>query len=214
MRLARPIFCAPASRRLRSEFDQVLDLFLGLVGQLVAVRAEQLDAVVVERIVRGRDHHAEVGAHRAHQHRDAGRRDRAGEQHVHADRGEARRQRVLDHVAGKARVLADQHAVPVLAGLIDEPDRLPDLQGEIGRDHAIGAAANAVRSEVLASHQSPRGLVPGLDLGAPRRISILGRNGPGCLQKIWQILTHGPSDRLNDARIATQEPRHAAFTNR
>jgi hypothetical protein len=35
-------------------------------------RAEQLDAVVVEGIVAGRDHHAEIGAHRAGEHRDAG----------------------------------------------------------------------------------------------------------------------------------------------
>ena len=46
-----------------------LDRPLGVVAELVAVGAEQLDAVVRERIVRGGDHHAEVGAHRAGQHR-------------------------------------------------------------------------------------------------------------------------------------------------
>jgi hypothetical protein len=57
--------------------DQRLDLALDLVGQLVAVRTEQLDAVVVVGIVRGRDHHAEIGAHRARQHGDRRRRHRA-----------------------------------------------------------------------------------------------------------------------------------------
>ena len=39
-----------------------LDAALDLVGELVAVRSEQLDAVVVIGIVRGRDHHADIGA--------------------------------------------------------------------------------------------------------------------------------------------------------
>ena len=88
--------------------DQRLDLVLDLVGELVAVGPEQLDAVVVVGIVRGRDHHAEIGAHRAGEHGDRRRRHRAGQQHVHADRGEAGDQRGLDHVARQAGVLADQ----------------------------------------------------------------------------------------------------------
>jgi hypothetical protein len=73
----------------------------------VAVGPEQLDAVVVIGIVRGRDHHAEIGAHRARQHGHGGGRNRAGEQHIHADRGEPGHQAVLDHIAGKPRVLAE-----------------------------------------------------------------------------------------------------------
>jgi hypothetical protein len=65
--------------------DQRFDLMLDLVGQLEAVRAEELDAVVVERIVRGRDHHAEIAAHGARQHRHGGCRHRAKQEHVHPD---------------------------------------------------------------------------------------------------------------------------------
>ena len=54
--------------------QQRLYLAFDFVGELVAVRAEQLDAVVLVRIVRGGDHHAEVGAHRARQHGDGGGR--------------------------------------------------------------------------------------------------------------------------------------------
>ena len=132
--------------------DQFLDLQLDLVGQLVAVRAEQLDAVVVVRIVRGGDHHAEIGAHRARQHRHRRRRHRAGEQHVHADRGEARDQRGLDHVAGQPRVLADQHAMPVVAVLKNQARGLTDLERKLRRDRAVGAAANAVGAEIFANH--------------------------------------------------------------
>ena len=33
-----------------------------------------------------------------------------------------------------------------------EAGRLPDLEGEVRRDHAIGASANAVGAEILACH--------------------------------------------------------------
>ena len=55
---------------------QRLDPRLDLVRQLVSVGAEQLDAVVLVRVVRGRNHHPEVAAHRARQHRDRRRRHR------------------------------------------------------------------------------------------------------------------------------------------
>ena len=62
----------------------LLDRELDLVGELVAVGTEQLDAVVLIGIVRGRDHDADVGAQRAGQHGDAGRRQRAEQHDVHA----------------------------------------------------------------------------------------------------------------------------------
>ena len=52
----------PARAREQVSADLRLDGGLDLVRQLVAVRAEELDAVVLERIVRGRDHDAEIGA--------------------------------------------------------------------------------------------------------------------------------------------------------
>ena len=55
---------------------QLFDLGFALVGELLAVAIEQLDAVVVVGIVRGRDHHAEIGAQRARQHGDGRRRQR------------------------------------------------------------------------------------------------------------------------------------------
>ena len=136
--------------------DQPLDILLDLVGQLVAVRPEQLDAVVVERIMRRRDHHAEIGAHRAGQHGDRRRRHRPEQQHVHADRGEARDQRGLDHVAGQPGILADHHPMAMLAAAEHEPGRLAGLECQFRRDHAIGAATNAVSAKILAGHNPHR----------------------------------------------------------
>jgi hypothetical protein len=95
--------------------DQLLDVRLDLVRQLVAVRTEQLDAVVVIGIVRCRDHHAEIGAHRAGQHGDRRRGHGTEQQNVHADRREPGDERGLDHIAGQPRVLADHHPVAIVA---------------------------------------------------------------------------------------------------
>jgi hypothetical protein len=128
---------------------------LDLVGELVAVGAEQLDAVVVVRVVRGRDHHAQIGAQRARQHGDGGCRHRAEQVDVHAHGGEAGGERALDHVAGAARVLADDDAVALLAFDEVEARRHADLHRQLRRQlAAIGEPANAVGAEVLARHET------------------------------------------------------------
>ena len=140
--------------------EQRLDARLDLVGELVAVRAEQLDAVVVIGIVRGRDHHADIGAQRARQHGDGRRRDRAEQEHIHAGRGEAGDQRVLDHVAGKPRILADHDAVAMVAALERQAGGHADLHGDFRRHRKfVGLPPDPVRAEIFSSHPvsiSPR----------------------------------------------------------
>ena len=143
----RPRAGEPDLRRRR---DQRLDLGLDRIGELEAVRTEQLDAVVLEGIVRGRDHHADIGAHRPRQEADRRRRHRAQQQHVDADRQEARRYALLDHVAGKPRVLADDDAMAMVAAIEDLARRHADAHGDLGRHwFAVGAAANAVGAEEM-----------------------------------------------------------------
>ena len=96
----------PAADRLHA----ALDLGLDLVGQLVPVGGEDLDAVVLVGIVRRADHHARVRAHRPGDERDPGRRQRSHQQHVGAGGHDPRLQRALQHVAGEPRVLADHDA--------------------------------------------------------------------------------------------------------
>ncbi len=131
---------------------QRLDPRLDLVGEFEAVRPEQLDAVILVGVVGGGNHHPEIAAHRAGQHRDRRRRDRAQQQHVDADRREARDQRVFDHVAGEPRVFADDHALAMFAPLEGEAGRLANLQRHIRRDLAVGPAPNAVGAEIFARH--------------------------------------------------------------
>ena len=108
MRVARPIL--PAVGRIALDLaaeDEVLDPLLDFVVELVAVVAEKFDAVVLVGIVRGAEHDAGIGAQRAGDVGDAGRGQRADEQHVRAERHDAGGERIFQHVAGKPRVLAD-----------------------------------------------------------------------------------------------------------
>ena len=80
-------------------------------GSLKPVLVEELDAVVLKGIVRGGDDHAGVGAQAAREKGDTRRRHRPDQQHVDTHRADARGERALEHVAGEARVLADDDLV-------------------------------------------------------------------------------------------------------
>ena len=137
---------------LQALVHQGLDLAFALVRQLVAVRPEQLDAVVGRRIVRGRNHDPQIRPHRARHHRHRRGRQGAEQTHIHADRGEARHQGRLDHIARQTRILADHHQMPPIRIAPEQlARRQPDPQRHFGRHRmGIGAAANAVGSEIAA----------------------------------------------------------------
>ena len=153
MRLARPRPSCVGERDIDLAVEHRFDAAFDLVRQLVAVGTEQLDAVVMVGIVRGRDHHAEIRAQRARQHGHRGRRDRSEQKDIHAGRAEAGDHRVLQHVAGQPRVLADHHAVAVVAALERHAGSHADLHRHFrGHRKLVGAAANAVRSEIASRH--------------------------------------------------------------
>ena len=146
-------------RQLDIPVQHPLDALLDLVGELVAVGTEQLDAVVVVGIVRGRDHHADVGAQRAYQHGDRRRRDRAKQEYVHAGGAQARHHCVLDHIAGKSCVLAEHDAVAMAATLERKASGHADPHGDLRRHRKlVGASPNPVRAEITPCHacQNPR----------------------------------------------------------
>ncbi len=89
---------------------QALDLGLHRVGELEAVRPEDLDAVVLIRVVARADDDAGVGAHAHRQIGDGGRRHRSAQDHAAPHGANARRDRRFEHVTGEARVFADDDA--------------------------------------------------------------------------------------------------------
>src|SRR5690606_15017887 len=110
---------------------------------------------VLERIVRGGDDNAEGGTFLPRQHRDGGGGDHADESHVDPPGSEAGGDGALEHVAGLARVLADDDDRPRegvaaageedLGGGLDEPsDEIGDERGDVrlGPD-AVGAEVAA-----------------------------------------------------------------------
>ncbi|MNV05499.1 hypothetical protein D3C71_958400 [compost metagenome] len=133
----------------------------GGIVELLAIGGEELDAVVVMRVVRGTDDDAGIGAQGAGQEGHRRGRHRAEQLHIHAAGDQAGFQRRFEHVAGDARVLADHHhrAVPgtVAVALAQHPAQcIAQAQHEVGRDHALAdPTADAVGAEVLARpHQA------------------------------------------------------------
>ncbi len=135
-----------------------LDRFLDVVTQLGTRRGEELDAVVVEWIVRCADHDACRQPQRTSQVGDARRGQRAAQIDVDAGGREARLQRGLEEVPRNAGVLADQHARPVTAsGVLDGHQRAPrrpaKLHHQIRRDRRLAdTTPNSVGTEVFALH--------------------------------------------------------------
>ena len=118
--------------------------------------------------------------------RASGSGNGAEQQHVGADRGEARDEGVFDHVARQARVLADDDAMAMIAATKGEAGRLADLHRHLARDLGVGPAANAVGAEILAPHQrasqarlaricdkSDKTPICALNVMAPARIELL-----------------------------------------
>ncbi len=79
-----------------------------LIVEFVAVVAEEFDAVVFVRVVRSGENDAGIGAQRSGDVSNTWCGQRPDDENIDAERGDARDERVLEHVTRKARVLA-QH---------------------------------------------------------------------------------------------------------
>ena len=87
--------------------DQLLHLGLHLVGELVALAVEHLDAVVFIRVVGCGYHNTGIGVFLYCQEGNSGRRNGAEGHHVAAHRADARHQGGLQHIRRDACILAD-----------------------------------------------------------------------------------------------------------
>jgi hypothetical protein len=139
----------PAGGRLP---QALLDRQLGGIGELEAVGAEELDPVVLERVVRRRDDRREVKAQAADQQRCRRRRQDAAEQHVPAGGGDPGGERRLEHRARLARVADDEHARVRPADLACR--RGAQGEPQLGRQHLTGDASDTIGAEELAHDPS------------------------------------------------------------
>ena len=128
--------------------DQGLDPGLRGVGELQAVALEDLDPVVLEGVVGGGDHDGRIGLH-VHGEEGHGRRGKHPHgEGIDAHGTDARHEGILDHRARKARVPADEDAVPAPRVAEEARDGLAHAKNELGRHGVlVGHPANPVRPE-------------------------------------------------------------------
>ena len=114
------------------------------IGQLVALGVEELDAVVLGRVVRGGEDDAEILGEQRH----GGRRQHAADDRDPACRDDPLHDRLLERRAGATGVTPDE----------DAPTSCPGRRGaselldEIERQRLADDAANAIGAEVSTSH--------------------------------------------------------------
>ena len=134
-----------------------LDRLLDVVGKLRARRAEELDPVVVERIVRCADDDPGGQPERAREIGDRRRGQRTRKIDVDARRRQSRFERRLEQVTRDPRVLADEDRRPrARASRLRRQHaarRPAELQHELRRDRRLAdPAADSVGAEVLSRH--------------------------------------------------------------
>ena len=128
--------------------EQRLDLLLRRIGELAPLRVEELDAVVLGRVVRGGDDDAEV----EREQRDGRRRQHAAEDAIAARRDDPARERLLEPLARGPRVAADED----LRGAGPERRGAAEPLDELRRDGLAHDSADTVGAEVPARHDERR----------------------------------------------------------
>ena len=128
----------------RRSGEQRLDLLLGFVGELPAATVEELDPVVLGRVVRGGDDAAEVERLQRH-----GRsRQHPGDHAVAAGRDDTARERLLELDARLARIPADED----LLGAGPERGRPPETFDQLRRQELANDATHTIGAEVPPRH--------------------------------------------------------------
>ena len=130
-----------------------LDLVLQVVGQLHPVAREELDAVVLGRVVRGGDDHTGRSLELHGEERDRRCGFDPGQDDVAAGRTDAVRQRLLQPDTRAPGVAADQERRPAGAVASEHDDgRAAQTEGQVARQVRAREAANTVGAE-----ESPHG---------------------------------------------------------
>ena len=145
-----------------------LDLLLDLVGELVPAAGEELDPVVGHRVVRRRDHHAEVDAELGGQVGDGGRGQDAQHEDVEARAGQAGDRGGLEELATGARITthdgtgarAGTSRVELAELAEDVGGRPGQVQREVRRQVTVGQPPHPIRAEQRAHVVPPASSAP------------------------------------------------------
>jgi hypothetical protein len=142
-----------------------LEILLGVIGELLAGRVEHLEAVVLGRVVRGRDHDPGGKPALPGEEGERGGRHDADRVDVDAHARRARGDRGHEHVTRPPRVLADHERATGADDLVRGCP--PERKRERGPQIDVRHTADAVRAK-QAGHVAPLGDGPGRAAGVIR----------------------------------------------
>lgn len=141
--------------------DVILHQQQNLLGHLLAVAVNQLDAVIVVRIMAGRDHDAAVEiVHTG----DVSHRRRSGDVEqisVRAGSGQTSHQAVLEHIRTAAGILADDNtgrlvvAIALTQSVIIPAEEATNLVGVVCGQSDSSFATEAIGSKVFSHYIFP-----------------------------------------------------------
>ena len=127
------------------------NLFLQCIGELIAVAAEYFNAVKFAGIMGCGQHHACIGFIFSHQKGNCRGRHHAKLYYIGPHATEPRRNGGLQHVGGKARILANQHlGVAMVAIRQHHCGGPPNAHGHFTGQFAVGNASYAIGSKKSA----------------------------------------------------------------
>src|SRR3546814_381373 len=125
--------------------------------ELHATAGEELDAVVGHRVVRGAQHHAEVGVERGGQEGDTRRGHHTEEEYVDPCRGQSRHDGCLEELPGDPGV-APHHrhgTVPRELTPVGQDVRCSNgqVQSQLGGELTVGETTDSVGAEQILCHE-------------------------------------------------------------
>ena len=132
---------------------QDFDFLFHLIGELEPIRAKEFDSVVFIGIVRGRNHHTQIGPQGQGQHGNRRGRHGPDKHHIHPHGRESGLHGGLDHVIAQAGVFPDNHQMAVIATGETMPRGHRHTQGRFRRHRfLVGLATNAICTKKFACH--------------------------------------------------------------
>ena len=141
-----------ASRTIPLHAHERLDLVLNRIGELVATVSEELDAVVLHRIMRRRNHDTQVHSVLGGcQMRDGRRGNNTNTRHIHASARQTRRKSMVKELARNTRITTNDR--PWLRTVRSRPPTelagscLAKLQREFRCNVNVRQSSHAIRAE-------------------------------------------------------------------
>ena len=129
----------------------LLDGILDEIVEFVPAAGEELDAVVGHRVVRSRQHDAEISIERIGEESDARRRQNPYKDHIYAGTRQTCDESSLEELTTRTRVTADDSLRPVTLERASVTQHMrsrhSEVERQLGRHIAIGEPSNSIGAE-------------------------------------------------------------------